>query len=298
MKSIIVLSLACLLILSGCGKTAKKLTDDQVQRLKDFSTSASQVNTAASDQGITPPPANTPLPPSGSSSSLLGSSPIFFSATTATDDNTTKMKAILKKAVADKLCSMKASATASGTQVTFGSATGVDLTGTNVCPATFTVSSLMNGTPTVTANKRASASKITITYQANTAEFKKLADIDQFNFTADISFEMTQQNRLDYVIKAKLSGNGTIHSQKMGTVAMSMSSNSELDGNADKPGEETITGKSSVKMDFSDFLVELDAELKDGVTSYTLNGDKKTEAEIQDYFSGMTPSKPSASVGR
>ncbi|MCM0604607.1 MAG: hypothetical protein KA715_00800 [Xanthomonadaceae bacterium] len=280
--------LAVSVITAGCGKTTEDLNDLQISTLKEFTSSASSLNSSTEANGVSTG-GHAPNLAGGRSISNPGLT--FFSQSNdlTLNEKTLKMTDILKLAVKEGRCKVISIHTALGSLTEFsGPSNAFNFTDPKKdCPVYAKIAFKV-----ITATD----STFDINFQALSQEFKEFSDID----LVDLSFKFNIATPIKNSYSSRMEGSGTIRSQKIGSVGVSFKNTSEtnlLTGNLDE--KIRATGNADLSMEFKNFAVELAADYTGGANSmtakYKLNGKDMTDEEINEYFSGMTPVKSSLS---
>ena len=110
-----------------------------------------------------------------------------------------------------------------------------------------------------------------INYSVKNPEYAKLNDVDS------ISMKQTMSIKGGESTTGKFEMSGKIHSQSKGDVKLS--GNGSLDAN-----KSSIKSDVTLRFEFSDYTVEFKVAQKDQDMTYTLNGDKISEKDFNEYF--------------
>lgn len=292
MTKTIVMILGAAFMASGCGKSAGELTDTQRQTLKEFTSSTSRVSSAAKSNGVNP----SEHTPSAARTSRITAA-LHIGTQTVSDDTAEKMSKILKDAVRENRCKVTSSHTALGSKVEFAGASNAFNFGDpkKDCPIYAKISS---------SNVTALQSTYEINFQALSDEFKELSEIDFVDFKVNFTFKVdSKKSELGTgKFSTKMEGSGTIRSRKVGAVTVGIRGEDTtlITATSAKSTTFNSTGKFETRLEFKDFAVELKGEYETSPEAnkvkYVLNGKDATEAEVQEFFSGLAPTKSIATA--
>ena len=145
------------------------------------------------------------------------------------------------------------------------------------CPIVMSSSILIDGEETSAGSGEATI-KVTANYSVVDDSFRKLNDVDslKFNFEAKVS-------ESEKSMKVSMKFDGSVNSQSQGSV--SIAGDGKFSGNQEK-----VDGNLNLEFKFKDFAAELNMKMvegKDGedpTIEYTLNGEKMTEEQVQEFF--------------
>ncbi len=306
MKALPVLAILVIAALTttGCGKSYKKLTDEQKAQVKESMSSMGRTVTAVQSRGnanglreLNLLNARSVLLAGNESIASPKVVPTNTPAATSTstpvesDDTSEKMSEEFKSV--EGACDVNVS-TSSMAQASSASASGVgslDLKVTatgDACPATMDFS--VKGSSS--SDQKADISFIW-KYEVKKDTFRKLNDIDKVDVKGSVSAELPDPKALasaskdasattqEGKLKADLSG--TIHSQKNGDLKFAISG--DFSGSRDgKTGESKASGTMAMTLDYNDFGAEFKVKFDDKKVEYFLNNEKSSKEEFTEYL--------------